>query len=232
MHFMDKLTTIKQLRFVLIIFSSLIVMSSGIVPNASGEQNTNDGIWDLSNLDENYTKNECFVTAVNLATTITESKIGQEAFSKVSKSGESLTKKIAEINDRPQIQVKNLGNNWAQYEGDMGINENTIYLDKERLTAQLNLCQDPDKKNSILLHIAVMILHETVHWSDNMIKYPHSSGDTLGEEGRQFEKDVFGGVISLTTFDGLITDKASLLKNGQILDNMEIQRLSDPNHWM
>ena len=96
MHFIDKLTKIKQLRFVLVIFSSLIVMSLGI-PNASGEQNTNVNMWDLSNLDENYTKNECFMEAVNLATTIAESKIGQEAFSKVSISTESLTKKIAEI---------------------------------------------------------------------------------------------------------------------------------------
>ena len=138
---------------------------------------------------------------------------------------------IGKINSQPHIQVKNLENNWAQYEGDAGINENIIYLDEERLAAQLNLCQDPDKKNSILLHIAVMILHETAHWSDNMVKYPYTSGDTLGEEGRQFEKDTFGGVISLTTFDGKITDKASLLKNGQILDNIEIQRLSSLNHW-
>ena len=231
MHFENYKTKIKQLKFVLVIFSSLFVISSSITPNVFGEQNTNVGVWSLSNLDEKYTQNECFIKAMNLAVVITESEIGQEAFSKIGKSTETLTETVDRMNFYPQIQVKNLVNNWAQYEGDMGINENIIYLDEDRLTAQLHLCQDPDKKNSIVLHIATIILHETTHWSDNMIKHPYSSGDTLGEEGRQFEKEVFGGVISLTTVDGIITDKSSLQKNDQILDNIEIQRLSNPNHW-
>ena len=231
MHFKNYKTKLEQLKFALVMFSSLIVISSSVTPNVFGEQNTNVGIWSLSNLDEKYTQNECFIEANNLATVIINSKIGQEAFNKVDKSTETLTETIHKMNSHPQIQVKNLVNNWAQYEGDMGINENIIYLDENRLIAQLDLCQDPDKKNSIILNIAAIILHETAHWSDNVIKYPYSSGDTLGEEGRQLEKDVFGGVISLSTIDGIITDKTSLLKDNHIMDSMEIQRLSNPTHW-
>lgn len=231
MHLVNYKNKIKQLKFVLIVFSSLFVISSSVTPNVFGAQNTSVGIWSLSNLDEKYTQNECFIEAINLAVVITESKIGEEAFSKVSKSTETLTETTDRMNFYPQIQVKNLANNWAQYEGDMGINESIIYLDEDRLTAQLGVCQDPDKKNSIVLHIAAIILHETAHWSDNMIKHPYSSRDTLGEEGRQFEKEVFGGIISLSTFDGIITEKTSLLKDDQILDSIEIQRLSNLNYW-
>lgn len=232
MHFGTCLNKTTSLSSVLVIVSSLFVISSSITPNVFGEQNIDVGIWFLSNLDENYTKNECFIEAVNLAATISDSKIGQEAFSKVGKTGESLMETIDKINIHPELQVKTLVNNWAQYEGDMGMNENIIYLDEDRLMTQLDLCKDADKKDAIHLHIATILLHETAHWSDNVIKYPYSSGDTLGEEGVQFEKDVFGGVISLTTFEGLVVNESSLLKNGQILGNIEIQELSNPNYWI
>ena len=201
-------------------------------------------IWSLSNLSDDYAENYCFNYALVYASKIAQSKKGQEAFSKVTKPGQSLTvETVDRIGTYPQILVKNLDDKWAQFEGDGVGDENLIYLDRTRLNSLLEMCQNQDKRNDVLLFLQAIILHETAHWADHVLKHSKSVqggnleyktyvGDTPGEEGSQLEKDLFGGIMSLNlTKNGKPTDSSSLIMGGQLVDEIQKQKWLDLAFW-
>ena len=232
------LSKIKSLILVLVLVTGVFSATSSLsfAEGTQFEEITTEEhsiwIWSLSHLDENYKKNYCLNYALLLASKIAQSNAGQKAFEKVSKSGESLTMEMVDkIGNYPEIQVKNLDSNWAQYEGDGGGNPNVIYLDKDKLSFLLELCQEPDKEKDVLIFLEATILHETAHWADHVLKYSEVTqgsnfeyktqigGDTLGEEGTQLEKDLFGGVMSIGPLeDEKPTDRSMLIRDGKFVD--------------
>lgn len=188
-------------------------------------------IWSLVQLGEHYSKNECLVNALKLASLIAQSEKGQKAYAKVTAPSNSLQKWVEQSNMPIELQIKPLVNNWAQYEGDSGGEVNSIYLDSDKLDAQLELCNKADKQDIVLISIATTILHETAHWSDHIIK--HTDGrDTLGEEGAQLEKDLFGGSLNLSPLiDEIPTNKAQLYNNGILVSEKVINNWLSINFW-
>ena len=211
-----------------------LFFSSSSIPMVGGESEKKIWIWSISELEQQYVNNECFLEAVKLASVIAQSEIGKDAFDKVSSVDNSLTLDyVNKLGKYPQLQVKSIEDKWAQYEGDMGVNENIIFLDKQRLDAQLQLCSNIDKKNDVLINLAAIILHETAHWSDNVIKHPNSFSDTPGEEGIQLERDIFGGTLSIGPLeDGKPTYNTQLLKNGHQVEITKIENWGNLDFWI
>ena len=243
------LQKISSLTTILILLGGILLTAPSFIGNAEGElgEKTVDEkriwIWSLSQLDDDYTENYCFNYALVYAAEIAQSEKGQEAFSKVTKPGQTLSlETVDRIGTYPQIQVKNLDDKWAQYEGDGVGDENTIYLDKDRLNTLLELCQTSDNRDNVILFLDVIILHETAHWSDNVLKHSeitqtgnfeyktHVGGDTPGEEGSQLEKDLFGGMISLPiTVAG--SPSSTLFKDGKMVEDIQKQQWFNLAFW-
>lgn len=238
------LQKISSLTTILVLLGGTLLTAPSFIGNAEGELDEKRiWIWSLSQLDKEYAENDCFNYALIYAAKIAKAEKGQEAFKKVLKPGQILSyETVDRTGTFPQIQVKNLEDKWAQYEGDGVGDENTIYLDKDKLNTLLELCQKPDNKDNAMLFLQVIILHETAHWSDNVLKHSDSvqggnfeykirvGGDTPGEEGSQLEKELFGGMISLPITVGESLS-SSLIRDGKIVDDIQKQKWFDISFW-
>jgi hypothetical protein len=160
------------------------------------------GPWTLSRLDREKRNNECLYKAMKLAEKIAKSQKGRDAYAKVNKAGADLN---VELSDGNGPELKNNDLEWTndsqtngEYEGDSGGREDEFKLNNKLW----ELCNDPNKKKEAILILASTILHESAHWKDDVKKNPDDDTDTPGEEGKQLEKDIFGGDIHYDPSDG------------------------------
>lgn len=187
-------------------------------------------IWKLSCLPRAKRNNECVYKALRLAEMIAKSQKGRDAYAKVNKPGADLSKEFVD-NQGPCINEEVLDNANGEYRG-----EGKPAGDKAKTNLFLHRgiwdwcgpsSTEAQRKKTILL-IASTLLHETAHWKDDVKKGPP---DTAGEEGKQFEKDVFGGDISIDYSTGeLYLDKFD--GNGsQVATQAEIDAFFNDATW-
>jgi hypothetical protein len=123
-----------------------------------------------------------------------------------------------------------LGGANGEYHGDSGGREDEFKVDSEFWDQCGDGATDEQKKNAVMM-LAQTIVHETAHWKDDNKKFPKdaegnesAAHDTAGEEGRQLEKDLFGGNVDQAA-DGTIT------LDGNPVDDATCDGWLNPDNW-
>ncbi|KAL3941923.1 MAG: hypothetical protein SGARI_000433 [Bacillariaceae sp.] len=164
-------------------------------------------IFNLKQLPDKYRNDKCMCEILELAETIGKSSESDDGWKCVLPDplpeGKTIDDFLVKSDKGVNIEVKELNKAWGVFEGDSGGKEDTIYVDTSKLDAILKLCNDgaANKKDMVIL-MAVTILHEAAHWADDIHKHPDDNGDTAGEEGSKWEKEVMGGVLNCNNLVG------------------------------
>ena len=196
------------------------------------------GPWTLSRIDREKRNNDCFFKALQLAKQIALSSAGQGAYGNVNQPGADLLDELAD-GKGPEIKTGDL--DWSEdsqtngeYNGDNTVGDNPE--DEIVLNNKIwEFCDDskPEQKKDIVLLLASTILHETAHWKDDVKKHPGANDttapdgpeDTAGEEGKQLERDLFGGDLH---FD---PDEGRLELDGEPIDGSLTDVWLNPDNW-
>lgn len=173
------------------------------------------GPWTLSHLDKDKRNTDCLSKAAQLAQAIALSPRGQAAYAKVNNPGAKIGDELAD-GKGPELQSKNLAGSNAEYRGESGGSKD-LFLGDDLWSG----CDKPGKKKDTILCLASAILHETAHWKDDVKK---TGPDTIGEEGDQLEKDLFGGIARCGP-DG------TFQKDGKPVDDKTKDDWLDPSYW-
>ncbi len=188
-------------------------------------------IWTLSRLPKKYRENKLFLKALKLAEAIAKSKKGQKGFALVNKPGQAFNEdEVNKTRLHPEIEIhKATGNKrfaFAWYEWpSTKYKQDAIYFNKDKLDKQLkNAKKDPSKEVDIILFLAIVILHETAHWKDEVIK---GGVDTKGEEGIKVIDLIFGKPHG--DFD--IDKEGNIVRPYKPIDPAKKTKWADPYTW-
>jgi len=202
-----------------------------LFPNGTTHlEHTRYWIWTFSELEEKYWTNECFLEAVKLAEAIAKSPKGQAAYKKVNKPNQAFTfDEVEKTGLHPEISVEEPTNSkrytWGWYEGEQANKpDDIIYINKKKIDQVLKNCNN-DKRLDAIIIIAGVILHESAHWKENVMKYPDKDYDPdRGEEGEDLIWDIFGKILDTGT-DGTLKNPTKKV------DDDTKKKWADPNWW-
>jgi uncharacterized protein YfaP (DUF2135 family) len=193
------------------------------------------GPWTLSRLDRDKRNNKCLYDALKLAQKIAKSQKGRDAYKKVNQDGADLDVELAD-GQGPELKTFSPANDqeYGVYKGDSGGREDEIFIN----TRLWNFCKETsteNEKKAATLMMALTILHESAHWKDDVKKFPDAGDqtppdgpkDTPGEEGWQWERDVFGKDLFLNN-DGTVREGTS---DGPQVDQNTIDGWLNPDNW-
>lgn len=194
-------------------------------------EHTRIWIWTFSELEEKYWTNECFLEAVKLAEAIAKSPKGQAAYKKVNKPNQAFTfEEVEKTGLHPEINVTEPRNNgekhaWGWYDGEKSNKpDDIIYVNGKKVEEVLKNCNN-EKRLDAIIAIAGVILHETAHWKENVMKYPDKDYDPdRGEEGEDLIWDIFGKILD-TSSDGTLKNPTKKV------DEDTKKKWADPNWW-
>jgi hypothetical protein len=202
------------------------------------------GPWKLDKIKPQYRHNKYFWEALNLSRDMMYSKAGREAFDPLIPDKFGPNDDLGDLTDNgkgPSIETMPPYHDelspYGKYKGDSKeLNEDDIFIN-EKLWEYMQEDSTEEQQKSAVLMMAIVILHETAHWMDDVILHPSNEPDRSPPErhpdtGDLMEYRLFGKLLRLKR-DGTLMEKYE--ENGRIkerpLDQFTKNKWLDPKTW-